>query len=389
MAKIAVASKILIISAFGLMASAQAGNLIRGKVSGYQLKDKDDRIDGAVVFQSLKASSLMGFQINDLMGPDEKMKAGPLSEEVPGNLHFPTQKEKWGIFPVTLSKEQFVVPYKPGESSELFAMRFSVPFGAAVDKRNAPYNQLLSLVNLRGYGMTEMRDWSHAQNIEIVLDRSPQVGAAYTWNRDGFGDHEWEALIAFQADANKRWVVSDFQPSPDKSGVTRKVPGLEADSAYLFLRMLDNKDHSSPIAMAANFVRSRDASVGVDGVAPYLQGVSVSGKTVNWAPINESGWMAVMRGTSSTKLKVHSNNPYGVFGRLGFDRIMRFGAPLMAWVSPTSGHYELDSPLTKNDTLTVLFVKTDADVAMPDANDPSDDPELFQHAREMRAQIIQ
>src|SRR5437868_4665493 len=60
---------------------------ITGVVNGIQTEDSDGFVDGALVLPTFRSEALLQFDIENLLAPNEPMKAGPKQINVPGNLY--------------------------------------------------------------------------------------------------------------------------------------------------------------------------------------------------------------------------------------------------------------------------------------------------------------
>jgi len=372
--------------------------IIRGNVTGYTLKNNDDLLDGSFVFASLSARSLLSFQIDNLFAPSEKLKAGPIETEVPGNMHFPTQREWYGIFPLTIQKNLFSVPLqKVPQEDEFFALWFRAPFSKLIDlsRKKAPYRDFLKLIEFKAFGLSEKKDWSTEKSLNIALTHKPSAGVKYHWNRSPPTSSQWDSHVAFQKTKHNRWIVADFKTNPSPHSQTLSVSGLESDFRLLLLRVQDKPDNKKPQSMVAHFVESQGENVSATGTPAPIENVNFSNNKITWAPIfNQNGWMAILRGEDSLKAEAPENGSelgLDIFGNFGFSNLLSLLQPLQQWVSPSLGFYELDTPLLKNETLALLFVKTAEEIPDPSLDDNSgdQDPLIFQHAQEIKIHLIQ
>ncbi len=90
------------------------------------------------------------------------MKAGPTTVKVPGNMYFPSQREKYGIFPVTLAKENFGFYTTKEAEEEITALWFSLPFSTLKDmgKKKATFKDLLPKIKFRRMAFENNHFWA-------------------------------------------------------------------------------------------------------------------------------------------------------------------------------------------------------------------------------------
>jgi len=366
-----------------------------GKVLGFGQLRSDDIVDGAVVIPSLKAQDILSFQLNSLLGPNEEMSAGPVTTEVPGNLYIPSQRERYGIFPITLNKETFTLMMEPGERNELVAIRFQAPFSRAVElaRNKAPYTELVPLVTLKSFSLGSDRDWSREPSVNLTLDKDFQKTSNYQWRRNPAAANEFDMLVSFQRSPKDRWIPTDLIGKLPASGKFNISPSLPNDLKVLTARVTNNVDND-PVEARGWFLNGKGGDTFSAADLPEkISGISIKDNTIQWNPIDTHGWMAVLRGS---KMKSAPEVPEGlsgdlmVLGDFGIGKLLRFlgDSPLENWISAKEGIYELATPRLANEKISLLFIGAHREVPNPQDSELTE-PELFTYAKELRMVVIQ
>lgn len=122
-------------------------NELQGTTIGHKVVDKDGLVDFGIVMPALTKLDIMNFDMGQFISPVmETIEAAGQDVQIPSNIVLPTQKESYGIFPVTLSKEiyRFFTPVTG--TQKLFAARGRFPFRSVVDSlRNGA--EMADLIN--------------------------------------------------------------------------------------------------------------------------------------------------------------------------------------------------------------------------------------------------
>ena len=377
-----------------LATSAQATN-VKGTVQGFnELRNGDDYVDGAIVVPTVRPAQLLSLQLDALISPNETMEAGPTSLQVPGNLYFPSQSESYGFFNVGIRKESFTHVAQPGWNNELAALSFRAPFSRLVDmgQNNAPMLKMLALIKLKNMAFESDRDWSQQQGtLRLNLNQVSQKGPAFSWTRPAPKAHETDLVVNFQKTPANRWLVTDFLGENNNRGQLNQFPVFQPEFKVAFIRaagsQTDSKDQM-PVSAVGHFRNAGSgAQIDVAGVPQGFAGVSiVKGTDVQWTPINQQGWVAVIRTTSKTSGLVHKPSPFdGLVLGLGAlnERLPGLATQIEAWVNPASGLYQLSKPLGES-KISLVFIGTDRPVDAPSIAVSDEEPAIFTYASEIK-----
>lgn len=120
---------------------------LKGQGTGFQTKDKDNKVDFALMIQSLRKEDLFSFDLGMLISPQmDKVEVYGQEMQIPSNVALPKQKESYGIFPVTLEKPQYRMYFPTAGVKKVFTVRGQFPFKEVV-KELQDQKQFVELVN--------------------------------------------------------------------------------------------------------------------------------------------------------------------------------------------------------------------------------------------------
>ncbi len=352
---------------------------VESEVTEFEGIRKDNIVDLAILFPALRPRDLLNFQFENLIGPDEKMKIGPISVDVPGNFYIPKQKENYGILPITLKKERAGFYQEKGSREEAMAIWASGPFSNIIKaiQDDTPYTRLIPLLKIRKFSHNSLRDWTKTSKLTAPLRYDFLNRMDYSWKRDLRPQNHTDFVLGFQETPANRWSVTELHSKKEVHGKIRGGTPFHDAFKVFFMRIKDDNDLSS----MTGYIRAgeRGDHIRVEGAPPKLSGIVTAEDHVRWDPIDIPGWMAVVHQIKSSK------NRFMGLEILSSD----FGlSPLLnnnwhhQWVDPSLGRAELIQNKKKNESIAFFFVGSDREVPSPEEGDET--PELFYHATEVR-----
>jgi hypothetical protein len=377
---LAVASSMTLSSLWSQEWSQESLVKVNGVVTGFSGLKVDNIVDGAVVLPSLSTEDLFQFQVDQFMGPPEKMSvAGIFSAEVPSNFHFPKQSEKYGFFPVSFGKDHFSIYAAKGSKNELIAAWFQLPWDKMLemDSNKAPPTDMLPLLKFKKFAVAEERDWSVASNISLNLDRGAGSSVSYSWERSALQGKDMDALFLFQGTKSDRWAFANLLGKPATSGTVAGISGLEEKFKMLFMRThVTDQD----VTAAEGWIRSAQSSerVMVQSLPPALEATLVNPETVTWTPIEAPGWISFVIAANAPKPSIFRID--GIFG----GAFARTAEQKQIWLDPRSGTTQtgLNENTLKDVSVMLAFIGTNEEVAMPEAG--ADNSAFINAASEIR-----
>jgi hypothetical protein len=288
------------------------------------------------------------------------MKAGPIETEVPGNLHVPEQKERYGIIPVTLRKDTFTLLMEPGERAELFVMSMRGPFSDLADKarKKAPTPEILKLIKFGQLGYHGARDWTRERTIDLGLNRDRPRSSAVSWSRSAAASKEMDLAVNLEETPTGRWLVSDLDTLPAAS-FAMKSTSFTGLSKMMLARALfkdNNEDIKSVRAWFPTY--NRGSRVTASGVPALITGLKwESGNVLAWNPAEKSGWVTVVREDLVAPSKEPELDPSLVFFP-NLSHLIDFARPRLSskWVRVEEGRLEVDASLLAQGQLVFVFL---------------------------------
>jgi hypothetical protein len=377
---LALASSVAVSSLWSQQWSQSSLVKVNGVVTGFSGLKVDNIVDGAVVLPSLSSEDLFQFQVDQFMGPPEKMSvAGIFSAEVPSNFHFPKQSEKYGFFPVSFGKEHFSIYAAKGSKNELIAAWFQLPWDKMLemDSNKAPPTDMLPLLKFKKFGIAEEQDWSLASQISLKLDRGAGTSVAYSWERSALQGKDMDVLFLFQGTKTNRWAFANLLGKPALSGTIAGINGLEEKFKMLFMRThVTDQD----VTAAEGWIRSASISerILVQALPPSLEAKLINAETVSWTPVESPGWISFVIAANAPKPSIFRLD--GIFG----GAFARTAEQKQIWLDPRAGTTQtgLNENTLKDVSVMMAFIGTTEEVAMPEAG--ADNSAFINAASEIR-----
>jgi hypothetical protein len=384
--KISIFPWALVVALFAFAANAQNLHRLNGIVTGFGDLKRDNIVDGAIVLQSLSSEDLFNLQMDQFMGPPEKMTVGGLfSADVPSNMYFPKQTERWGILPVTFKKESFGLYVTPGDKREVYAAWFQLPWDKLVKmgQNGGLATDLLPDFKIQKFGVYGERDWSTFNSpVNLAFNANLATGPRYTWKRSALAEGQMDAITMFQGTRTGRWVFANILGNPPASGSVQGVSVLENNYKVIFMRThAQGKDVES----AEGYIRTvtREVTSNINALPAPLDAKLVSADTITWTPIPTPGWMSLVISPKKqeTRLFVIPNFFGGVFSRLS--------QQFQMWFDATLGQIKtgLTNATLSQNSVVMTFVGTAFEVQMPQPEE--DNSEFIDAASEIRMKKLQ
>lgn len=386
-------NKIRTTSALGfalfLVANTSFAETVRipGVVDGFQTKDKDGIVDAALVVPTLSASEVFRFDLDKLLAPNERAKAGPISADVPGNTYIPRQKEKYGWITVTLEKDDFGFYTEKERKDELSALWFSAPFDLLIDasKGNSNPSELLKAAKFRKVGFAGLKDWSQESKINLSLDRELRGLGQARWSRNAAPKGSSDMIVTFQNTPANRWAVGGFAGNPAQSSVVSSVDGLPPRLKVLAIR---STFVGEDVVSAEGWIveAERTSKIQFTGLPTSIKGASIVSKKVTWKNPGVTGWMGVVLQPQGALI---SHDLPSLFD--GLFPIMRIIPTItsnatITWVDPRAEEFTLPASYTSADKVTLVCVGTSKVTPAPQEGEV--EPQLFTFAESLRTIVV-
>jgi hypothetical protein len=343
--------------------ATEATQKVQGKVSGYATLERDGWADVSVVMPALTEEQILSFDFTSVFSPNENMKAGPIETEVPGNLHVPEQKERYGIIPVTLRKDTFTLLMEPGTAKELFVMSMRGPFSDLADKarKKAPTPEILKLIKFGQLGYHGARDWTRERTIDLGLNRDRPRSSNVSWSRAAPAAKEMDLAVNLEETPTGHWLVSDLDTLPAAS-FAMKSTSFSGLSKLMLARALfqdNNEDIKSVRAWFPTY--NRGSRISASGVPSLISGLKwEAGNVITWNPSTKSGWVTVFRQDLLSRATEPELDPSLIFFP-NLSHLIDLARPRVTskWVRVEDGRLEVDASMLVKSQLIFVFMGGD------------------------------
>ncbi len=348
-----------------VMAGNKKGNApqkYQGVVNGFGELRNDDVLDLAIVFPSLTQEQILSFDFTSLLAPNEKMSAGPIDTDVPGNTYVPRQRESYGWFPLTIVKDRFSVMLPANSQQELFSMSFQAPFNETVGKARAkaPKNEIIKLASFENFGFESARDWSRvAQPFQTNLGFSRPNTSRISWSRSRLQDRASDLILQLEETPLGRWVMSDMDLDPRNSSALRSTR-WSGSKKLLVGRATFNEDDKFLSLLA--WVPNLRSSLNLSGLPEALEGIDLAGSSrVVWNPSDKKGFVTLyVERTAQVSKNIFQNFSEVFFNFPNFGEIFKNKSEsqtfIQNWVPVEAGKIALDRPLGEKDSVALIFM---------------------------------
>ncbi len=361
---------------------------IPGAVDGFQTQDKDGVVDAALIIPTLSASDVFRFDLDNLLAPNERAKAGPISADVPGNTYIPQQKEKYGWITVTLEKSEFGLYTQPDVKNELSALWFSAPWALLIEasKGNANPADLLKAAKFRKAGFAGLKDWSRESKIYMSLDQELRGLGQLKWTRNAAPSGYGDMVVVFQNTPAGRWALSGFNGNPE---VTASISTMDSLAPRIKVLGVRSKFEEDSVVSAEAWIVDADrrSKIQFTGLPASLKGTSITtDKKVTWKNPGGPGWMGVVHQPKSQKTSDSLPSLFdGLFPitKLFPDTVAE---ATIGWVDPSLDITSLPNSFKVGDRVMLIHVGTSRDVPPPQENES--EPELFTYAQSVRSVVV-
>lgn len=146
---------------------------VEGVTKGFGSLKKDKVADFSMVVPSFTKKHLIGFDLSYVIS-DQMDTMSVYGEDilVPSNVSFPKQKESYGIFPVTLDKPSYTMPFFFGGTYDLAAVHGRFPFKKVVKKmrKGASIFDVINDFEFKQVGFTKVEVSGSDHKIDLPIN---------------------------------------------------------------------------------------------------------------------------------------------------------------------------------------------------------------------------
>jgi hypothetical protein len=106
---------------------------LKGKATGFTLRDNDDIMDFALVMPAVQKREMLAFNIDMFISPEtDRITVYGKPVDLPSNTSLPKQRERYGIFPVTMDKPLYRLYFEQPGEQKLVTIHGQFPFNKVV-----------------------------------------------------------------------------------------------------------------------------------------------------------------------------------------------------------------------------------------------------------------
>jgi hypothetical protein len=199
---------------------------LAGTTSGYGNLSNDGFLDFGLVIPAMTKKDFFSFNIASVISPvNDTMSVAGEKVYVPSNIALPTQKESYGIFPVTLGKEAYRLFYTEPGQKNVYSLRGQFPFKKVVDelRNNKEFYELLNYFTMKSGSVTQVDINSKATKQNLKVNDIPfnqKVGLTV-----GAFDPSYIMLAVALTDINGMLFPSDVKRLFPNQAIQLATPG--------------------------------------------------------------------------------------------------------------------------------------------------------------------
>lgn len=132
---------------------------LSGIIRGYGSIKTDDRIDFAITMRAFPRSMFASFDLGQIISEkSDEMKVIGKTVEVPSNISFPKQKERYAFLTVTLDKPSYTIPLGEENKDKIVTIHGKIPFKKSVDyaRNDKDMLELINDIRLKQLGLYDI-----------------------------------------------------------------------------------------------------------------------------------------------------------------------------------------------------------------------------------------
>lgn len=147
---------------------------LAGNTQGFKIVNGDKLIDFGLTLKAMTYEDLLSFDLNMVLSPyKDVISAGGFDIYLPSNVSLPPQKESYGIFPISLSKNQYRLFFSPTEATQkIMTANGRFVFKKVVDgyREGRPVYELLDHFALTGGTFNDVIINSSKKNMDVQVE---------------------------------------------------------------------------------------------------------------------------------------------------------------------------------------------------------------------------
>ncbi|MEZ0393219.1 MAG: carboxypeptidase-like regulatory domain-containing protein [Pseudobdellovibrionaceae bacterium] len=186
---------------------------LKGMGTGFKTKDNDNLADFALMMPAVRKSDLFAFDLNMFMSSKtDKISIYGQEILIPSNVSLPKQKEKYGLFPVTLEKPIFRLYFDVLGQHKVATLKGQFPFKQVVgEMQNAkPFVDLINYFSVQSGSLRDVSITQPSQSLDLPVDEI-KFDEARTFQSPAFNSQEDFLLAVALNPVNGKYMPTDFK----------------------------------------------------------------------------------------------------------------------------------------------------------------------------------
>ncbi len=228
---------------------------LKGVGTGFQVKDKDDLADFALVMPAMNRQALFGFDMSMFISPiNDTIEVYGNKMGIPSNVTLPRQKENYGIFPVTLEKPTYRMYFPNPGKKAVFAARGQFPFKKVVGQLqgNQQFIDLINDFSIKGGALRNVDISAPTQNLDLpvteLVFNQKKVFKSPVFNSDEF-------LLAIPlSDYQGNLIPTDLKNVPSNTNNSVTTAAGSKPNLLIVLKKKSEQDNLSGGRLTAAIV---------------------------------------------------------------------------------------------------------------------------------------
>jgi hypothetical protein len=145
---------------------------LRGKGTGFTLKDGDNVMDFALVMPAVKKRDMLAFNIDMFISPQtDQITVYGNKLNLPSNTSIPKQKENYGMFPVTIDKSLYRLYFDQPANQKIVTIHGQFPFKQVVGELQGgkTFIDVINQFTLKGGSLRNVSVVLPAQTLDVPI----------------------------------------------------------------------------------------------------------------------------------------------------------------------------------------------------------------------------
>lgn len=235
---------------------------LKGQGTGFEVKNNDDRVDFALMIPAVNKQQLFAFDMGMFISPQvDVISVYGQKMSIPSNVSLPKQKEKYGLFPVTLEKPVYRMYFDYLGKHRIVTVRGQFPFKQVVGEmqNQKPFIELINYFSFESGSLTEVELNLPSQNQDLPVN-GINFNHPQSFRTPAFSQEEFLLAVALDS-VQDQFMPTDFKNVP--SNVDFKLNTIDGGQPQLLVAL---KKKSEQAVLGASKISA--------AIIPFKEGVS-------------------------------------------------------------------------------------------------------------------